>query len=159
MTNMFTGGIKGISAVLLAWFTYIDKTFTPLFWVLLVLIALDLCLNAHREGQQFQKIGSMAISLGVPGYVASNVDNPTLGKYLVAIMCLVYLQIVVPQIVQKIASLSISKDKAQNTVDQAALTALVKKIEALEAAKAQEVLSQVAPSQPTVIKDETQGGK
>lgn len=157
--RMASGGVKGISALLVAWFTYIDKTFTPLFWVLLVLVALDMFLNVHKEGQQFVKIGSMAISLGVPSYVGANLNNPDLGKYLVAIMCLVYLQIVVPQFVQKLSSLKLSKDPVQNAADQATMQAVLAKLAAIEQQQAQKVISEVAPEQPTIIKDGQEGGK
>lgn len=133
-------GMKGATAIFIGWLTYINHTFTPLFWVLLALVALDLMLNVHKEGQQFYKIGSMAISLGVPSYVASNLDNPNLGKYLVALMCLVYLQIVVPSLIHRMESLKLSKDPKQNAIDQAAIEALIKKVAALEQEKAQEVV-------------------
>jgi hypothetical protein len=142
--RMLSGGLKSISAILVCWLTYIDRTFTPLFWVLLALVALDMFLNVHKEGQQFIKIGSMAVTLGAPSYVAANLSNPNLGKYLVAIMCLVYLQLVVPQLITKISSLNFSKDPKQNAVDQEALIALIRKVEALETAKAQAILD---PSQ------------
>lgn len=136
--------LKGIGFVIVGWFTWINQTFTPLFWVLVALITLDLLLSAHKEGQQFAKIGSMAVSLGVPGYIASNLANPELGKYLVAIMCLVYLQIVVPLVVSKIQSISFSKDPKQNAVTQEDLLALVAKAMQAEQEKAQKVLKEVA---------------
>lgn len=156
--KMVSGGVKGISALLVAWFAYIDKTFTPLFWVLLALVALDMFLNVHKEGQQFVKIGSMAISLGVPSYVGANLDNPDLGKYLVAIMCLVYLQIIVPQLVQKINALKISKDPVQNAADQAALQAVLEKLASIEKAQAERALAESQPDQPTLIKEDSTKG-
>lgn len=149
--KMASGGIKGISALLVAWFTYIDKTFTPLFWVLLALVALDMFLNVHKEGQQFIKIGSMAISLGVPSYVGANLSNPDLGKYLVAIMCLVYLQLVVPVLVQKISALKVSKDPVKNAVDIATMNAVLAKLDAIEKQQAEKTLKEVGA--PTVIQD------
>lgn len=156
--RMASGGLKGISAILLGWVTWVDNTLTPLFWVLLILVTLDLLLNVHKEGQQFQKLGSMAITLGVPGYVAANVNNPELGKYLVAIMCLVYLQLVVPALLGAISKLKLSKDPVQNGVDQSALDALVQKVEALEQAQAQKVLE--GSKAPEPIKEQgAEGGK
>lgn len=155
---MASGGIKGISAVVIAWLTYIDNTLTPLFWVLLALIALDLFLNAHKEGQQFYKIGSMAITLGVPSYIASNVDNPNLGKYLVALMCLVYLQIVVPELLKRVKSLTLSNDPKENAIDQAALNTLIQKVSVMEQAAAEKIVSE--KKTPTIIEDGGQeGGK
>lgn len=155
--KMFTGGIKGISAVVIAWLTYIDKTFTPLFWVLLALVALDMFLSAHKEGQQFQKIGSMAVSLGVPSYISTNLSNPELGKYLVAIMCLVYLQVVVPQLVAKIGDLKISKDPIKNEAAQGALEELLKKVEALAESQANAVVKETTQDAPAPKVD--QGGQ
>lgn len=146
---MASGGIKGIGALLVFYVSWINQNLTPLFWVLLGLITLDLILNAHKEGQQFAKIGSMALSLGVPSYVGSNLSNPELGKYLVAIMCLVYLQVVVPDLIKKIQAWKPKSPQA--TAEQQALIDLVKKVEAMEAASAQKVVSESAP---TIIKDE-----
>jgi hypothetical protein len=148
MKNMVSGGLKGISGAVIVFLTYINNTFTPLFWVLLVLVALDLLLNAHKEGQQFIKIGSMALTLGAPGYVAANLSNPNLGKYLVAIMCIVYLQLVVPQIVAKLASMKLSKDPVQNQVDQAALQAALARLADFEKAQAQKALIGAQPQAP-----------
>lgn len=140
---MAGGGVKGIGAIIVAWMTYLNNTFTPLFWVLLALVAVDLFLSAHKEGQQFAKIGSMAVSLGVPGYAAANLANPELGKYLVAIMCIVYLQIVVPQILSKMQLLQFSKDPKQNAITHEELAALVAKAMAVEKAKAEAIVKEV----------------
>lgn len=156
--KMASGGMKGVSALVIAWITYIDNTFTPLFWVLLVLVALDMFLNVHKEGQQFLKIGSMAISLGAPSYIAANLGDAHLGKYLVAIMCLVYLQIVVPEIINKINKLNFSKNPTQNAADQATLDAVLAKLAAMEQAQAAAVVKEVAPEQPTIIGDNQKGG-
>lgn len=150
--------IKSITAVLLGWLTYLNDTFTPLFWILIALVALDLLFSAHKEGQQFMKIGSMALSLGVPSYIASNLSNPQLGKYLVAIMCLVYLQIVVPLMLDKVKSWTFSKDPKQNASDQATIQALIQKVEAMEQAKAQSLVRAVAQdSGPAIIQDGGEG--
>jgi predicted permease len=153
MKNMSTIGLKGIGAAIVFYVSWINQNFTPLFWVLLILITLDLVLNAHKEGQQFTKIGSMAVTLGVPGYIAANVSNPNLGKYIVAIMCLVYLQIVVPSLIAWVSSWKGFSGKPQ---DQAALEALVQKVAALEQSQAEKVLQGSGAPEP--IK-ESQGGK
>lgn len=153
--RMLHGGLKAISAVLIGWITTINNTFTPLFWVLLALVTLDMLLSVHKEGQQFVKIGSMAVTLGVPSYVTANLGNPSLGKYLVAIMCLVYLQIVVPQLIAKVQSWTFSKDPKQNAIDQEAIKALIEKVAALETTKAQGV--EQAAEVPSVIKDGKEG--
>ena len=137
---MFGGAVKGLGALALVWFTYIDKTFTPLFWVLMVLVGIDMVLHVGKEGQQFNKIGSMAVALGIPSVVGENLNNPLLGKYLVAIMCLVYLQLVVPALVQRIGKIKFSQDPKTNARDQADISALLQKVQALEAAQAKAVL-------------------
>lgn len=149
---MISTGVKGFSTVIVAWLTYLNNTFTPLFWVLLALVALDMFLNVHREGQQFYKIGSMAITLGVPSYVTANLGNPSLGKYLVAIMCLVYLQIVVPQLLAKVGSWKFSQDPTQNAMNQDTVKALLERVQAIEQAKAEQLL-QSSQKAPTVIQD------
>lgn len=155
--KMVNGGLKTIGGLMVAWFTYIDKTFSPLFWVLLALVALDLFLNAHKEGKQFEKIGSMAVSLGVPGYVAANLSNPELGKYLVAILCLVHIQIVIPALLAKLQDFKFSSDPKQNAIDEAAVAALVEKQVQAITQKAQAEISAAqapsTPSVPTIIKD------
>lgn len=148
---MTTLGLKGVGAAIVFYVSWINHNFTPLFWVLIALITLDLILNAHKEGQQLQKIASMAISLGVPGYIAANLTNPGLGKYIVAIMCLVYLQIVVPSIVGWIGNLKGGKTDA-NTL---AIQALVEKVGAMEQAQAEKVLE--GSKAPEPIKEN--GGK
>jgi hypothetical protein len=144
MKNMVSGGLKGIGGVIVFWLSYINNTFTPLIWILLALVAMDLFLNAHKEGQQFSKIGSMAVTLGAPGYIAANLANPNLGKYVVAIMCIVYLKIVVPVVVDKLASVKFSKDPVQNKADQATIQALLERISAMEEAKAQRLMDGIA---------------
>jgi hypothetical protein len=141
MKNMITGGLKGISGAIVFWLTYINNTFTPLIWILLALVALDLFLNAHKEGQQFSKIGSMAVALGAPGYIAANLANPNLGKYVVAMMCIVYLQIVVPLVIEKLSTMKISKDPKQNAIDQATIQALTERLAAMEEAKAKAIMA------------------
>lgn len=141
--KMATGGIKGISAALIAWLSYVDKTLTPLFWVLLALVAIDMFMNVHKEGQQFQKIGSMALTLGVPSYIGSNLSNPELGKYLVAMMSIVYLQIVVPQLVAKVSKLNLSKDPVENKGDQEVLQSLINKVAAIEKSQAEKVVESI----------------
>lgn len=145
--KMASGGMKGIGALIVFYVSWINQNLTPLFWVLLGLITLDLILNAHKEGQQFAKIGSMALSLGVPSYVGSNFGNPELGKYLIAIMCLVYLQVVVPDLMKRIQAWK--PKTAQATAEQQALIELVKKVEAMEAAAAQKVVQAAEQPQPT----------
>jgi hypothetical protein len=155
--RMASGGIKGIGALLVFYVSWINQNLTPLFWVLLGLITLDLILNAHKEGQQFAKIGSMALSLGVPSYVGSNFGNPELGKYLVAIMCLVYLQVVVPDLIKKIQAWKPSTPK--QSAEQAALLALIQKVEALEAGKAEAVVRSIPNASVSVpAPDETAKG-
>lgn len=143
---MTTLGLKGIGAAIVFYISWINHNFTPLFWVLIALITLDLILNAHKEGQQFAKIGSMAISLGVPGYIAANVSNPNLGKYIVAIMCLVYLQIVVPSIVAWIGAIKGANGKIDPNTQ--AIQALVEKVAAMEQAQAEKVLEGSGAPEP-----------
>lgn len=96
--------------------------------------------------------------MGVPSYIASNLDNPNMGKYLVALMCLVYLQIVVPELLNRVKSLKVSSDPKQNAIDQEKISALIDKVAAMEQAQAQKIVSETKT--PTVIQDGGQeGGK
>lgn len=162
--KMFSGAVKGIGALAVVWVTYINHTFTPLIWVLLALIFVDLVLNVHKEGQQLHKLGSMAVSIGLPTYVINNLNQPDLGKYLVAMLCIAYLQTVVPQLIQKVSSWKLSKDPAQNKVDQATIDEILNRLSSRETQAAQQVIESVshattgaAVAQP-IAKDDTQGG-
>ncbi len=112
--------------------TYIDSTLTPLFWALLVLAAIDILLNVHKEGQQWNKLGSAFISLGGTLGLAGHVSQPDFLRVMVAVATLAYLQVVVPQLVTLVGNIKWSKDPATNAViKQAELTALKKEIETL----------------------------
>jgi hypothetical protein len=140
MLRVTSGAAKGIGGALIVWLTYINTTFSPLFWVLLALVFIDLVLNIHKEGKQFEKLGSAAVAMGVPSFIGQNIGNPHFIKYLVAMMCLVYLQHVVPQLVALISRLTISKDKATNEVSQELLQDLVRAEVAKIQQQAQDVL-------------------
>lgn len=138
--KMLSGSAKGIGALAVVWLAYLNNTFSPLIWVLLGLVAVDLFLNIHKEGQQFAKLGSMAVTLGIPTIVANNIGQPDLGKYLVAVLCLAYLQIVVPQIFQRLSQIKFSSNQATNKVDQAKIDAIVQLLAEREKLQAQAVL-------------------
>lgn len=146
--KMLSGGIKGLGSVLILAVTYIDKTFTPLFWALVILAFIDLVLNGHKEGQQFQKIAAAFLSLGAPSFIAANMANPELGKYIVGILCIVYLQLVVPQVLTKLSKLKLSANKQQNTVDHQAIAAALQLLANQQQNQAQAVVNQVI--QPSV---------
>lgn len=142
MGRMMTGGVKGIGALLVVWLTYIDKTFSPLFWVLLALVFLDLILNICDEGKQFQKLGSAFVAMGIPTFIANNLgQNADMGKYLVAMMCLVYLQHVVPQLYALVAKLKFSSDPKTNALDQQKVDQLLQLLADKATTEAQKVVS------------------
>lgn len=155
--KMFSGTIKGLGALFVVWMTYINTTFSPLFWVLLALIFVDLLLNIHKEGQQFHKLASMGMSLGIPTVIAQNINQPELGKYLVAILCLAYLQVVVPEISARIKTFTFSKDKAKNQVDQATVAAILAQLQAKATTEAQAVEDSVKKA-GIVSPEDKQGG-
>jgi hypothetical protein len=138
--RVFSGATKSIGGFFIVWLTYINDTFSPLFWVLLALVFVDLVLNIHKEGKQFEKLGSAAVAMGIPSFIGENIGNPHFIKYLVAMMCLVYVQHVVPQLVALISKLKVSKDPATNEVTQELLEDLVRQEVAKIQQQAQDVL-------------------
>lgn len=157
--KMLSGIFKCIGVLIVIWVTYINHTFTPLIWVLLALIFVDLVLNIHKEGRQLHKLGSMAVSLGLPTYVIDNLHQADLGKYLVAILCIGYLQVVIPQLISKLGSLKLSNNPAQNKVDQATLDEILNRLAAREKDAAQAVIDSTKQATTGAQKDNNgQGG-
>lgn len=141
MQSMVSGGVKGLGALFVVWLTYIDKTFTPLFWVLLALIFVDLVLNVHKgEGTQFTKLGSALVSMGIPQYLGNNGGMPHLAKYLVAMMVIAYIQIVIPQLLTKLDAVRWNKNPVQQKLDQDTIDAIVSRAVNAATARAQEVI-------------------
>lgn len=109
---------KAIGAAIVVGVGYIDQNLSPLFWALLVLAALDVVLNAHREGQQFQKIGSAFASLGGVTVLEGHLGNPDIVKISVAVLVLAYLQVVVPQLIAMLKQIKFSASKKVNAAEQ-----------------------------------------
>ena len=126
--------IKSAAGMVAVAVAYIDQTLTPLFWALLILAAIDVLLNAHKEGQQFPKIGSafvtLAGTLGLSGHLA----QPDFLRVLVAVATLAYLQVVVPQLLTLIGNIRWSKNATTNaTISAAEATALRAEVAKLRA--------------------------
>lgn len=114
---------KGLMAVAVFGVAYVNQNFTPLFWVLLALLALDVLLNVGHEGQQFAKIGSAVASLGGVSLVESHLGNPDLVKVCVAVLVLAYLQIVAPQLYKLVSNIRLGSSKRANAFLQAEVIA------------------------------------
>lgn len=110
--------LKALGAAAVVFATYLNHTFSPLFWVLLVLVALDIVMNAHQEGQQFQKIGSAFASLGGVTVLQGHLGNPDIVRISVAVLVLAYLQVVVPQLLTLAKKLHFSPAAKVNAVEQ-----------------------------------------
>lgn len=133
---------KVASVAILAFFSYMNAHFTPLWPILFAFVFWDLLANAAKPGQQFQKLGAAALSLGLPGYIVSHYNDPTLVKYTVVVIIIIHIQILFPQVFAWIQAHKFSKNPAQNSAAQtsaeelAALVASeVKKVVAVEQAK------------------------
>jgi len=123
--------VKGIASAAAVGIGYIDTHYTPLFWVLLALAALDLILNAGKEQHQFTKLGSAFAALGLPTLLANNVGNPELPRIMVTLMVIVYIQVVFPQLAKLMMKLKFSSNKAVNAAKLAAAEAELAQVKAM----------------------------
>lgn len=140
--------IKGIGALVVIGATWLTSNLSPLIWVLLGLVVLDLLLHLHKGlQQQFTKLWAAIAAMGLPTYLATNsakvmAFSPDVLKVVVAALVLSYLRIVMPDVLALISRIKWSSNKAQNTVDVAALQALVKDLQAQVDAKAEPTINQ-----------------
>jgi hypothetical protein len=130
------GFLKGLLSAIVAGIALIDKTFTPCIWLLLALVAVDLILNVHKEGQQMHKLFSAAGAMGIPTFIGTHYDLPNFAQYLTVLMTVAYIQVVFPQIVDLLKKVKWSKDPAT----QAAITADAEMIAQLVQAELQKVV-------------------
>lgn len=148
-----SGFAKGVSALAVAVFSYINNTYTPLIWVLAALIFLDLVMNMHKEGQQFQKIGSAAAALGIPGFITSQFGTPHFTQYIVALLTIAYIQVVFPQIGSLIDKIKFSSNPAQQQTAvseaQDLATLIEQKVEAAVNAEKAKLSEQIRPAPTT----------
>lgn len=134
---------KSIGTLAVVAFSYLTHTLSPLIWVLLALVILDLLLHIHKGVQmQWTKLWSACAALGLPTYLATNSSklvalSPDVLKVVVAALCIGYIQVIMPVVIKWIGGLHISKDPAQNAVDVAALQATVAKLEQTIEARAE----------------------
>lgn len=105
---------KGLMTAIVLGVGYVDANFTPLFWVLLALMAIDVLLNVSHEGQQLNKIGSAVASLGGVALVESHLGNPDILKVSIAVLVLAYLQVVAPQVIALVKKIKFSKSPKAN---------------------------------------------
>ncbi|MCL6594262.1 MAG: hypothetical protein K6T31_09825, partial [Alicyclobacillus sp.] len=109
--------IKSLGALAVAVSAYINQTFSPLFWALLALAAVDILLNVHREGQQFQKLGSAFAAVGGTTVLSQHIASPDILKIAVAVLTLAYLQVVVPQLVGLLGKIRLSSNPTVDTAE------------------------------------------
>lgn len=134
MKNLATAS-KGVGALAVVIFTYINTNLSPVFYLLLVLAALDYLLNFHNEGKQLQKIGAAIGATGFPLYLSTNASSllhldPTVLKVAVVILTIGYIQIVFPQLIALVGKIKFSTNKAVNAADAAILQERLKVAEA-----------------------------
>jgi len=103
---------KGVSAAAVGTFFYLNGKFGTLFWVLMILVLLDIIFNLTSLGNlenQFKKIGSAVFSLGGPVLFLNAYKDGEMAKILVAVLVLAYLEILYPQVKPLLAHLKIPK--------------------------------------------------
>ena len=122
--------VKGLASAVAVAISYIDTHYSPLFWVLIALAALDLVLNAGQEEKQFAKIGSAFAALGMPTLLANNMANPELPRIMVTLMVVVYIQVVFPQAASLLSKLKFSANKTVNAAELAAAQAELARVKA-----------------------------
>ena len=134
---------KGIGSALAVMVAYLDHTFSPLVWVLLALVAVDLLLNFHQEGKQLEKMGAAFASLGFPTLIANHITlihSPELPKLIVTLLTILYIQVVFPQLGTLVKKIKWSQNTTTNQTTiaelQVALQAANTKLDTL--AKAEE---------------------
>lgn len=122
---------------------YMDGTFGPLIWALLILVGLDLVLNLRDEAKQLSKIGSGAVTLGLPALLtnAQSIASPAILHAIVAVLVLAYLQVVYPQVMARITKWS-AKVPVADAAEVAALKSQVATLTAQTRAQAQSTLNQ-----------------
>lgn len=126
---MVSGSLKGISAAVVVAVAYINDTLSPLFWVLLALVAVDLLLNLHDFSKQKDKLISAAVGLGLPSALIHATNTPHFASAIVATLTLAYLQVVWPQINAAIARLKLSGSKA---IDHAEVEAIQLRLDSVK---------------------------
>lgn len=125
--------IKSLGAAATVFVSYVDHNLSPLFWALLILASVDVLLNVHKEGQQWQKLGSAFVSVGGTMGLAGHMAQPDFLRVLVAVATLAYLQVVVPQITALIGKIKWTADAATNTaIQQSELAALKAEVARLQ---------------------------
>lgn len=135
----FFKGLASLAAVVVG---YVDNTYSPLAWVLFALIAFDLIANAHDEMEHLKKLGSAALSIGLPGYISGHYGLPDFQKYVVILLTVVYVQIVFPQLFRMLGKIRFSSNPKVQQADVQDVTALLQSMENRIEALAQKVDAQ-----------------
>lgn len=125
---------KSLGALVILAVAWVNQTLSPLFWLLLALIAVDLILNIHQEGKQLQKLGSTFFALGLPAWISEHASaaaqlSPEFLKGVVVLLTLGYVWVVVPQVfafVQRI--LPQPEQQMLQEMEPQALEAIVRKV-------------------------------
>lgn len=148
MSDHISGTIKALAVTAAAIFTYINAHYTPLFYVMVALFAIDLLYNAHQPGKQMEKFISAAVGFGIPTFLIQHLNDPQLLKWSVLLITLVEAQIVFPSILSTLRSFKFSSNKVQNAAAQTSSEALVQAVYARIKKEAEANLT--SASAPTV---------
>ena len=146
--------VKGAGALVILAVSWLNQTLSPLIWVLLALVLLDIVLHIHKGlQQQMTKLWAATAAIGLPTYLAVNSKdvlafNPEVLKIVVAALCIAYIQVVFPSVISAIGRLRLSSDPVQNAIDDAMLEkvaqTVVDKLGAAAAATVAPALPQAA---------------
>lgn len=140
---------KALSAAIVLIVGYVNTHYTPLFWVLIALVAYDLIINSNREGQQMPKLVSAAVSLGLPTTILSHYADPNVLKYVVVILTLTYLRVDFPDLFSRLARIKWSTNPAENAAVQKEVTVTAELLDSKVNAMADRILSAIEkPSAP-----------
>lgn len=129
-----SGLVKSLAALAVVVYTWVNHTLSPLFWLLLVLVVLDLLLNIHQEGKQLPKLGSTFFALGLPAFLSSHsahLFDAEVLKGVVCILTLGYVWVVVPQLFALVNRWLPKTSQAQAAaLEQTAFAELVSRVKA-----------------------------
>lgn len=127
----WVGGGTAVLALVYAW---VNTTFSPLIWAVLVITAIDLIFNIRDEAVQLQKMSKMIVAV-VGGYFANTfqvgdptISGVTMAHAVVGLVLAAQLSQTVPSLIDKLGMLFPKKDRA------AIESALAQKVAELEKA-------------------------
>jgi hypothetical protein len=136
------------------WVSWVNQNLTPLFWVLIALVIVDILMNIKSEDKQFHKLGSAFSALGIPAVISNSFmqGNGEIGKIVVLLLCLGYIQVVVPQLRDKLIGF-FPKNEDKTVVGKS-----IDEIDSILEAKIKAKIEEYKAQSDTKPKDDQGGG-